>query len=217
MNVGPFLGFLLLASVSWLAASTIPPFQSDKDLPIRDPFRITLSIEHEKYSRMTDSSDKAGKPKVVLILDLRLHFTNQTDKNVMVQANCILLYGTVIYDRPLVGPSEPLNADGEIAHTAHGCPYVTDERLLRVLPGESFEATQQVKFGVVTQGSFRPPDTLKPGEYFLKLTELTWWEIDGQDQNLKEERRKPGALIGRAVNSELMGFVVEGKPIKRRA
>jgi hypothetical protein len=217
MNIGSFLGLLLFASVSWLAASTTPPFQSDKDMPIREPFRITLSIEHETYSRVADSSDKARKPNVGLILDLRLHFTNQTDKIVMVDVNCILIYGTVIYDSPLVGPSEPLNADGEIADTVQGCPYVTDEKLLRLLPGESFEATQQVKFEVVTQDRFHPPDILEPGEYFLKLTELTWWEIDGQDQNLKEKWKKPGALIGRAVNSELMGFVVEGKPIKRRA
>jgi hypothetical protein len=217
MNVDIFLRVLLFASVSWVAASTTPPFQSEKNLPIREPFRLTLSIAHESYSRVAESSDKTRKPNVELILDVRLHFTNQTDKIVMVDSNCILLSGTVIYDNPLVGPSEPLLADGEIAYTAQGCPYVTDERLLRLLPGEFFDATQRVNFTVVSVGAFHPPNTLKPGEYFLKLTELTWWEIDGQDQNLKEKWRKPGALIGRAVRSELLAFVVKGKPAKRQA
>jgi hypothetical protein len=161
--------------------------------------------------------DHTKEPHVLLTLQLRLCFTNQTGKVVKLHRKCILLSSKVIYDNPLVGPPEELTSGGEGIFALQGCPYVADGKLLRLLPGASFEATQKVKFGVVTQGPFQPPEMLKPGEYFLKLTELTWWEIDGQDQNLKEKWKKPGALIGRAINSELMSFVVKGKPVKRRA
>jgi hypothetical protein len=217
MDIGSFLGLLLFASVSWLAASTTTPLQSETNPAAPVPFRLTLNIEHETYSRIPGSMDHTKEPHVLLTLQLRLRFANQTEEVVKVDTKCILLSLKVIYDNPLVGPPEELTSGRERIFALRGCPYAADEKLLRLHPGESFEATQQVKFGVVTQGRFHPPDTLKPGEYFLKLTELTWWEIDGQDQNLKEKWKKPGALIGRAVNSELMGFVVEGKPIKRRA
>jgi len=45
----------------------------------------------------------------------------------------------------------------------------------------------------------------------------TWWEIDGEDEDLKEKLRRPDFRIGRSVPSELVGFVVAGKSVKRRA
>jgi hypothetical protein len=47
----------------------------------------------------------------------------------------------------------------------------------------------------------------KTGLIFLENNWGTWWEIDGQDEELKEKERKPGVLAPRIVPSELMGFV----------
>jgi len=46
---------------------------------------------------------------------------------------------------------------------------------------------------------------------------MNWWEIDGEDEELKEKLRRPDFLVGRSVPSELVGFVVVGKSVKRRA
>ena len=220
MNAGSFLRILLFASMYWVAASTTLSFQTEKNsnVPILQPFRLTLSINHETYTRIADLPEDAKKPHAQLVLDLRLRFTNQTDKVVKLDTNCILWSETVIYDSPLVGPSEPLGASAPTAHalTDQACPYTAEEKLLRLLPGESFEATQRVKFRVVSPEAFDPPDTLKPGKYFLKLTETTMWEIDGEDLSLREKWKQPGVQIGRAVTSKLMSFVVKGKQIKRQ-
>jgi hypothetical protein len=211
---------LSFAVVLCFATATALPLQVEKNsnLTISDPLQLTLSIDHESYSRISDTVDNTKEPHVLLTLHLRLRFTNQTDKVVKLDAKCILLSEAVIYDSPIVGPAEPIPFfGGKWAFEVHRCPYMADEKLLRLPPGESFEPTQEVKFGVVRLGAFHPPETLKPGKYFLKLSETTWWEIDGQDQLLKEKRRKPGTSIGLVVRSELMSFVVKGKPAKRRA
>lgn len=219
MSVGKFLRRLSFAAVPWFAVTTALPLQVEvnSSLPISEPFKLTLNIDDESYSRISDSVDSTKEPHVLLTLHLSLRFANQTNKIVRLDTNCILFFQRVVYDNPLVGPSEALLPPGEKAIGVQGCPYVPDEKLLRLLPGESFETTQEVTIGVVSVGAFHPPVTLKPGQYFLQLTELTWWEIDGQDQDLKEKWRKPGASVGRAVTSEIMHFVVKGKPAKRHA
>jgi hypothetical protein len=219
MKVGILLRTLSLATAPWFAVATALPLQVEvnSDLPISEPFRFALSIDDDSYSRISDSVDDTKEPHSLLTLHLSLRFINQTNKVVKLDTNCIRLFQRVVYDNPLVGPSEALLPPGERrAITLQGCPYAADEKLLRLLPGESFETTQEVTFGVVSLGAFQPPVTLKPGGYFLQLSELTWWEIDGQDQTLKEERKKPGSFTGRVVSSELTRFVVKGKPVKRQ-
>src|SRR5258705_11342274 len=100
--------------------------------------------------------------------------------------------------------------------TQGGCAYRTDEKLLALLPGKSYDTTMRIKFQVIDQGRFHPPESLRPGSYFLKINVMTWWQIDGQDEELKERWRKPGALLGRIVPSELMPFVVARNRAKRR-
>jgi len=219
MDFGFFLSRTLpLVLVSWIALWQSRPFQFEKNanVPIMYPFKLTLSIDHESYSRISDSIGGGKNPHVQLILDLTLRFTNETNKVVKLDEDSILLDSTVIYDSPIVGPSVPLLPDREISSKVQGCTYLADEKLLAILPGKFYETSLQMKFEVIDHGTFHPPESLRPGSYLLKITVSTWWEIEGQDVELKEKWRKPGVLVGKSVPSELMGFVVAGKPVRRR-
>lgn len=202
------LGIILCVNLSFQSGRNANP-------PIEYPFKLTLSISHESYSRISNSAGDAKNPRVQLTLDLRLRFTNRTNRIVKLDKDCIQLGSTVVYDSPFVGPSVPLLPNGLVALNAQGCPYVADEKLKAILPRNFYDTTLQMKFEVINHGTSHPPGSLKPGSYFLKITEVTWWEIDGQDAELKEDLRKPGFLAGRSVPSELMGFSVAEKPVTR--
>ncbi len=215
-----FFSVFSLMSVSWIPPSTslLRPFETNTE-SIGDPLILSLRIDRESYSmRTANPIADAKSPDVQLILAIGLRFTNQTKTVVKLDTNCIQLESRVVYDSPIVGPSEPLIPDGMVHGnpTQGGCAYRTDEKLLALLPGKSYDTTMRIKFQVIDQGRFHPPESLRPGSYFLKINVMTWWQIDGQDEELKERWRKPGALLGRIVPSELMPFVVARNHAKRR-
>ena len=191
--------------------------QSEKSVqvPTQSPFKLTLSIDSESYSKVVDVITGEKRPR--LALHLKLRFTNRGNKVVRLNADCVHLSSMTIYDSPIVGPSVALLPDsGLIRHEVRGCPYVSDEKLAAISPGEVCETKLEVKFDVVAHGTFHPPESLGPGKYFLEITVGTWWEIDGQYEELKGMRKK-GVNVELSVTSESIGFVVEGKPVKRRA
>lgn len=210
------LGTSSLLLISWmvLGANLLQDLQRNEIAATEDPFQLTLSIEDESYSTSFHSLAGEKRSHVELLLVLRLRFTNQTQKAVKIQKDCVRLDSTVIYDSPIVGPSEPLLPGGMISNEGQGCPYVASEKLLVILPGKFYEATLKVHFEVINHGNFHPPKSLRPGEYFLQISATTWWEIEGQDEEFNKKWRRPGVLVGRSVRSELMGFEVEAKPVK---
>jgi hypothetical protein len=208
--------------ISWITTLASPPPQLEKalDLVTESPFQLTMSIDKESYSTVPDVIDGAKRPHRQLVLDLKLHFTNQSDRVVRVDKNCVHLSSTIVYDIPIVGPLEPLIPDDEMPSdemiSGWPCPCVVDDKFIAIPREGFFESTLRLKFKIVEWGAIRPPKILKPGKYFLKITVGTWWEIDGQNEKWKELRKK-GVQFELPVTSELMGFVVAGKPIKRLA
>jgi len=201
--------------VHYYPGQSTPQLEKGLDLPTESPFQLTMSIEKESYLTVSDVIDGAKRPHRQLVLDLRLHFTNQSDKVVRLDENCVHLSRAIVYDIPIVWPLKPLIPDDELI-TGWPCPYVVDEKFIAIPLGRFFESKLSLKFELVDWGPIHPPKILKPGSYFLEITMGTWWEIDGQNEKWKEMRKK-GVQVELPVTSELMGFVVEGKPIKRRA
>jgi hypothetical protein len=215
-----FFSVFSLMSVLWITPSTslLRPFETNTEL-ISSPLVLSLSIDRGSYStRNANPIGDEKNPDVQLILALRLRLTNQTKTVVKLDTNCIQLESTVVYDSPFVGPSEALIPDGMVHGnpTQGGCAYRTDEKLLALLPEKSYDTTMRITFQVIDQGRVHPPESLRPGSYFLKINVMTWWQIDGQDEELKEKWRKPGLLVGRIVPSELMALVVARTRAKRR-
>jgi hypothetical protein len=196
------------------------PSEKNPRVPIESPFKLTMSIDNESYSTVPDVIDgtkRRQRPHRQLNLELRLRFTNQSDKVVRLDKDCVHLSSTAVYDSPIVGPSEPvLPDDGMISHKGWACRYVASEKLLAIPPGGFHETTLKMKLEVVNQGPFHPPESLRPRKYFLEITMDTLWEVDGQDENWKE-MRKTGVQVLRSVTSEHMGFIIGRKSARRRA
>ena len=206
---------MLSVSCTTAPASLPPQLEKNLQIPTESPFKLTMSIDKELYSTVPDVINGWKQPHRQLTLDLRLHFTNHSSKVVRLDKDCVYLSSRVVYDNPVVGPSEPvLPGDGMISSQGQLCPNVASERLLAILPGGFYETPQRAKFEVVSQGPIHPPESLRPGKYFLELTMGTWWEIDGQYDELKA-MRKNGVQFQLPVTSEPMWFVVVGKTLKR--
>lgn len=189
------------------------PSEKGTDVPIESPFKLTLRIDKESYSTVPDVIDGWKRPYRQLVLNLRLHFTNQTRKVVRLDKDCIHLSDVVVYEDSIVGPPELEISQAIVLQRLFiwSCPYAATDRFLAIPPAESYESKMNLQFEVLNWGPIYPPESLRPGKYFLKIAIGTWWEMGGDNQKGKQESQTLIPAICLTVTSERVGFVVDRK------
>jgi hypothetical protein len=123
--------------------------------------------------------------------------------------NCFRLVKRVVFPEPLVGPIEAPNYTFTTENPpVYRCRNLGPPReIAKVMPGRSYEITEQLKFKVLDDSPADLSESLNPGVYYLQLTMVLarTWDI--------EKQTIVGWDVG-PIDSALLKFTVKGRPKK---
>ena len=182
-----------------LHLQTIPEWQLQK---------LTLLKLGETYQTIPLSKTAEGRAQLEFTLKVRIRLENISRNHILaLDPSCFRLVRRVVFPEPLVGPVEAPNdvfASGN--RFVDACKNLgAPRKIVRVMPGKSYETTEQLKFKVLDDSPADLSESLNPGVYYLQVTIVSArnWDIDKQTI--------VGFVVG-PIESTLLKFAVRGKP-----
>jgi hypothetical protein len=177
-------------------------------IPESQLLRLELMNLSETYQAIPSAETVDGSSQVQFKLKVKLRLRNiSSDKVLALDLGCFRLVKTVVFPEPLVGPIE---APNDIFATENGlvdpCKNLGPPRkIARVIPGKSYETTEQLRFKVLNDSPADFSHSLNPGVHYLQVTIVAArnWDI--------EKQTIVGFTVG-PIESTVLRFVVKGKP-----
>jgi len=175
--------------------------------------RLSLVDRGMTYSNFAQADSGSKHTRTQVTLEVGDQFTNTSSNIVLsLDADCFRMVSKLVFAEPLVGPIEPPPQDSLNLEPIKNCPTSRAKKVVSLSPGQSYEARTQLKFEVIDKGPAHLPRSLNPGVYFLQITMSTAVGFGVNDD--KGPRRISSWTVGYA-DSDLLRFVVEGKPTRR--
>jgi len=172
---------------------------------------LTLENLGEEYQVIPSTEPHGGRSASQLTLKVGIHLQNTSAEYVMsLDPGCLRVVKKVVFPEPLVGPiQEPIDifeSPEPLTPCASGWP---PRKVIRVMPGESYEITEQLKFKIADKFSADFSESISPGVYYLQLTMAfaRSWGTGKQTNTVWFEG---------AMQAPLMKFKVSGKPKRRQ-
>lgn len=210
--------FLLGLASPLTQVSQHPPEEnhSPQEIFVAELQNLTIVNLGETYQSLPSRNLAGGHPRSQLILKVGIRLKNISSDHVMtLDTDCFRMVGKLVFPEPLVGPVEapddfPSTPDSLAGHCRD---FPLNHKLVRVMPGKSYEAITQLKFEVVDGVAADPPQSVNPGVYFLqaRIAITQNWIVDKQEQRGQVTPWNSGP-----VDTEPMKFTVKGKSKRRQ-
>jgi hypothetical protein len=140
-------------------------------------------------------------------LKFRVRLQNISKNHILaLDTNCFRLVKTVVFPEPLVGATELPKRAFTTNVPVDACKNLgLPRKIVRVMPGESYEMTEQLKFAVLDDSPADLSESINPGVYYLLATIILArnWDIDKQTVD---------DFFVSSIDSSPMKFTVNGKP-----
>jgi hypothetical protein len=161
-------------------SQTVPDWQLQK---------LTLVNLGETYETISSTKTAEGRSHVQLTLKVGIRLQNISGNHVLaVGTDCFRLVKTLVIPEPLVGPvEEPGGVLTTPWNPVEHCKNLgLPRQFLKVMPGESYTVTEQLKFVVLNDAPADLPQSLNPGVYYLRATiEMARsWDLDKPNKSV---------------------------------
>lgn len=210
-----YLYLLMLASPAVILPQQLPDANQGPVQIIDNRLeKLTLLNLGETYHALPRNIAGAhARSKLTLKVGIR--FRNISSNHVIdLDVTCFRIVGQLVFPEPLVGPFDvpdefPSPAEN---HLELCFPDLKPHKVVRLMPGKSYEIKTRLTFDVIEDGPAEPPQSLNPGVYFLKVRMAVSqrWDV--------EKLKGPGLPVvwsGDLRGSESMRFVVRSSRGRR--
>jgi hypothetical protein len=179
---------------------------------------VDLALENlgEKYEIIPSNEPYGSRSVLQLTLKVGIRLQNISAEHVvLLDPSCGVVKKSVLRE-PLVGPigeSGDILAEPQIPQMSPfgGCELGPHPKVVKLMPGKSYEFTEELKFKVIDSLAVDLSESINPGVYYLQFTiELTRiWEMNKQVL-------PTFPLYVSRMDTALMKFTVKGKPRRKQ-